>query len=174
MAQTAESNAGGPPAVAGLVRCSRSACSFCCTNLPEEGFEPRRLRTLEDSAVGRLRRGVANFLMPGVQYVYFLGGMTIIVAPGLSQSAEVAWMLLFVAFLNVMLITPIVLFAALHERIRPGLNRMKSWLGRNGARLAGGILAFFGVYLSCADSGSSPSRSTHGRARDSRAAYFTP
>jgi len=91
--------------------------------------------------------GVANFLMPGVQYVYFLGGMGVIVAPGLSQAAEVAWMLFFVLFLDLMLITPIVLFAVMRERAEPVLFRLKTWLGRNGARLAGAILAFFGLYL---------------------------
>jgi hypothetical protein len=116
---------------------------------PAEGSElPKWMRTLEGFPPwAAFTWGFVNFLLPGVQYIYFLGGMAIIVAPGMSQTAEIAWTLFFVGFLDLMLITPIVLFASMHERIRPGLDRTKSWLGRNGARLAGGILAFFGVYL---------------------------
>jgi len=91
--------------------------------------------------------GAVNFLMPGVQYAYFLGGMTIIAAPGTNQAEQVAWMLFFVAFLDLMLVTPIILYLVYKEKAAPKLDAIKNWLGRNGGRVAGGILAFFGAYL---------------------------
>lgn len=91
--------------------------------------------------------GVVNFLTPGVQYVYFLGGMTILASANMDQTDLFIWMLAFVAFLDIMLVTPIVLFVVYKEKAAPKLDALKGWLGRNGGRVAGGILAFFGAYL---------------------------
>lgn len=91
--------------------------------------------------------GAAFVAAPGIQYVYFLGGMDAIAGSGVSDGAKLLLLLAFVLSLQVMLVVPIVLYAVAGDRARRPLDSFKRWLGRYGARVGGLILGVFGAYL---------------------------
>jgi hypothetical protein len=91
--------------------------------------------------------GFAAVAAPGVQYVYFLGGVSIIDEAGLGTAESLALLAVFVLLLQAMLVTPIVLYAMLRSRARPALDSMETWIITRGRLVGSVILAALGVYL---------------------------
>ena len=91
--------------------------------------------------------GFAFVAAPGVQYVYFLGGVGIIDETGLGTAQSLALLIAFVVLLQAMLLAPILLYAALRSRARPLLDSMQAWIVTRG-RLAGSIILMtLGTYM---------------------------
>jgi hypothetical protein len=91
--------------------------------------------------------GFAAVAAPGVQYVYFLGGVSIIEEAGLDTAESLALLAAFVLLLQAMLVTPIVLYAILRTRARPALDSMEAWIVTRGRLVGSLILGALGVYL---------------------------
>jgi len=89
--------------------------------------------------------GFTNVAMPGFQYVYFLGGLAVIYKSGLPPVSQLILLIIFSAFLQLMLLTPIALYVAFRSRADPMLGSLREWLARWGNVLIGGILLFFGA-----------------------------
>ncbi len=106
---------------------------------------PRWLRTLKRlppwAAFGY---AIYNCALPGAQWVYFLGGIAVIAASGLSAESEFTLLVVFVMLLETMLVTPIVIYYRKRERAQVTFDRMDVWLGRHATTVFGGILVMIG------------------------------
>lgn len=90
---------------------------------------------------------VYNCALPGAQWVYFLGGTAVIAASGLATDAQFVLLLVFVALLEVMLITPIVIYYRRRESARATFDKLDVWLGRYASTVFGGILLMIGAFF---------------------------
>ncbi|MDH4140069.1 MAG: GAP family protein [Coriobacteriia bacterium] len=91
--------------------------------------------------------GLAMMAAPGVQYVYFLGGMGVAVNSSLDSLTQFLLLLAFIAFLELMLLSPIVVFALGGGRSTAMMQSFKQWLGRNEFKVFGAIIGAFGLFL---------------------------
>ena len=91
--------------------------------------------------------GLLDCAAPGVQYVYFLSGMTVIAGAGMSAEEEMLWLIGFALFLQLMLLTPIVIYVVFRSHADRILGAFKGWLARWGNVMIGGILLMFGVLM---------------------------
>ena len=92
----------------------------------------------------------AGFMMvalPGIQYVYFLGGIGVIHKAGMSAAQMLIVLVVFVAFLQLMLLSPIVIFRLGGKRSEELMARFKVWLGKNEFKVFAVILLGFGGFL---------------------------
>jgi hypothetical protein len=89
--------------------------------------------------------GFLFMLMPGIQYVYFLAGMAVIASAGLGPIAEIGLLVLFVGALEVMLLTPLAIYAIHPRTSRALLERLKVWIGRNGQVVGAVVLTVIGI-----------------------------
>jgi hypothetical protein len=94
---------------------------------------------------GAFGLGFLFMLVPGVQYVYFLAGMTVIASAGLGPIAEIGLLVLFVAALEVMLLTPLAIYAMHPSTSRAVLEKIKAWIGRNGQVVGAVVLTVIGI-----------------------------
>ena len=83
---------------------------------------------------------VYNCALPGVQWVYFLGGTAVIASSGLSWGPQLILLTAFVASLQVMLVTPIVIYMRRRERAKAAFDRLEAWLARHATTVFGLIL----------------------------------
>jgi hypothetical protein len=113
---------------------------------PSEGSKPDWLRIYEGLppllifAYGAL--GVAS---PGIQYVYFFGGVGALASEGLPAGQEILLLVVYVALLQTMLIAPIVIYVVYRDRADRVFDSMKSWLSRRGGFVIGLVLLGFGI-----------------------------
>lgn len=84
--------------------------------------------------------GAGMMAMPGTQYVYYLSGMAVIAGSGLGTPTEVVLTLAFTFFLELMLLTPVVLYSVSRTHADRALTAFKRWLGVWGLRVSGAIL----------------------------------
>lgn len=91
--------------------------------------------------------GFATMAAPGIQYVYFLGGMGVIPTSSLSTAERVVMTLGFTAFLELMLLSPLVIYILGGERSAAAVQSFKIWLGRNEYKVFGTILACVGLLV---------------------------
>jgi hypothetical protein len=91
--------------------------------------------------------GFLDVAAPGVQYVYFLGGLGVIKSAGMSSGQELVWLVCFSAFLQIMLLSPIALYLLFRSHADRILDSLREWLARWGNVLIGGILLMFGVLM---------------------------
>jgi len=88
---------------------------------------------------------VYNCALPGVQWVYFLGGTAVIASSGFSWGPQLIMLAVFVASLQFLLVTPIVIYARRREEARAAFDRLEAWLARHGTRVFGAILIMIAV-----------------------------
>lgn len=91
--------------------------------------------------------GLFDCAAPGVQYVYFLSGMTVIASTVPRQDEQLLWLLGFSAFLQLMLLAPIVIYAVFRSHADRILDGFRGWLVRWGNVMIGGILLMFGALM---------------------------
>jgi hypothetical protein len=82
-----------------------------------------------------------------VQYVYFLGGVGVIDDARLGAAQSLVLLTAFVLLLEAMLVTPILLYAALRSRARPLLDSMQAWIITRGRLVGATVLIVLGVYF---------------------------
>jgi len=87
---------------------------------------------------------VYNCAMPGAQWVYFLGGTAVIASSGFAWEWQILLLAAFVALLEVMLVTPIVIYYRRREDAKATFDRIERWLGRHAATVIGGVLVTIG------------------------------
>lgn len=104
-------------------------------------------------ALGKVRpwmafvAGLAMMAAPGVQYVYFLGAVSVLSNAELPTSQTFMLLLLASVMLEAMLLSPIVLFKLGGDRSKELTNRFKHWLGRNEFKVVAVIFFFFGSFM---------------------------
>ena len=81
-----------------------------------------------------------NCMLPGAQWVYFLGGTAVIAASGFDAPRQLLLLTVFVVLLQTMLVTPIVIYYRRREKAQATFDKLDYWLGRNGSTVLGGIL----------------------------------
>jgi len=91
--------------------------------------------------------GFAFMLLPGVQYVYFFAGITVIASSGLAPLEEIVLLVVFVLLLETMVATPLAIYAIRPHASKALLERFKGWIGRNGPALGAAIFAILGIAL---------------------------
>lgn len=113
----------------------------------EAGGLPRWLRAIDGIKPWMsFLAGFGTVAAPGIQYVYFLGGVGALAASGLAWPAKLLALGLFTAFLELMLLTPIILFVLAGNRAEAAVRSFKRWLGRNEFRVFGAVLGVLGVF----------------------------
>lgn len=78
---------------------------------------------------------------PGVQWVYFLGGMTAVRAARLPAAEQTALLLVFIVIVESMLMTPALIYAVNPRGASKSLERFKEFLLRQSHRITAVILA---------------------------------
>jgi hypothetical protein len=89
--------------------------------------------------------GMWSCMLPGAQWVYFLGGCAVIATSGLNSVEQFTMLLIFIALLEVMLVTPIVIYARRRERAKATFDRLDLWLGQHASTFFGVILSAIGL-----------------------------
>ncbi len=87
---------------------------------------------------------VYNCALPGAQWVYFLGGCAVIASSGFDAEWQFLLLVVFIMFLETMLVTPIVIYYRKREDARETFDRLDVWLGRHASTVFGGILLMIG------------------------------
>ena len=91
--------------------------------------------------------GFAMVALPGIQYVYFLGGIGVMHKSGMSAPQILFVLVIFIALLQVMLISPVVIFRLGGKRAEEYMARFKRWLGTNEFKVFAVIFLGFGGFL---------------------------
>jgi len=94
--------------------------------------------------------GGFNCALPGVQYVYFLGGIGVIASSRLAWEVQFVYLLVFSLLLQAMLVTPIAIYVWQRKRAEAIFGKIDSWLAKNGSTVVGLILSGIGglfVYI---------------------------
>ena len=140
-----------PPAMremAGFTLILAGVLLFATRPRAAQDAPPRWLRAVESIPPWlSFTWGFLAVAAPGFQYIYFLGGVGLIYKSGLSPLGQLLALVGFSAFLELMLLTPIALYAVFRSRADAMLGSFKEWLARWGNVLIGGILLFFGTLM---------------------------
>ena len=91
--------------------------------------------------------GVMVVAAPGVQWVYFMGGMDLVIGAETSSGAALVVLLAFVAALQVMLVVPIAIYLVFPTTARERLDAFGKWIRSNSHRTSAVILGLVGGYL---------------------------
>jgi len=91
--------------------------------------------------------GFAMVALPGIQYVYFLSGIAVLAASSLTVPQTAVALLVFIAILELMLLTPILIFVMSGERGRAAVAKMKAWLTKHEYQVGGAVLFVFGGFM---------------------------
>jgi len=94
--------------------------------------------------------GFVNVAMPGMQWVYFLGGLAVIAAARLEPLDQVVLLAIYVLLLQVMLVAPILIYAWRRERAERAFARIEAWLTKNASRVIGFLLVGMGILFAIA------------------------
>lgn len=89
--------------------------------------------------------GLFNCAAPGVQYVYFLGGIGVIASSGLTAAEQFVVLVVFALLLQTMMVVPIVIYIWQRERAQAVFDRLDLWLATHGSTVMGVILAGIGA-----------------------------
>jgi len=89
--------------------------------------------------------GMWSCMLPGAQWIYFLGGCAVIATSGLNDVEQFTMLLVFIAGLEIMLVTPIVIYARRRERAKATFDRLDMWLGQHASTFFGVILSGIGL-----------------------------
>jgi hypothetical protein len=140
-----------PPVVAwGLAALLIGMGAWLVTRKPKsEGLQednlPKWLKTLKRlppwAAFGY---AVYNCALPGAQWVYFLSGTAVIAASGLVWESQVVLLGVYVALLETMLVTPIVIYYRRREKAQATFDKLDRWLAVHATTVFGGILIMIG------------------------------
>lgn len=90
--------------------------------------------------------GVVLVAMPGVQYVYFLGALGVLLTQTGEFLVRIVGLALFCAIVQLMLLVPVIAFVRRRDSAQARLDAIKVWLTHNGNRVTAGLLGLFGVY----------------------------
>lgn len=113
-----------------------------------ENERPRWLQALESIKPWMaFWTGFAMVAAPGIQWVYFLSGAAVLADAPLNTAETFIALVLFVLFLELMLLTPIVLYVASGDRAVTLVARFKAWIVANEHRVAAVVLAVFGGFM---------------------------
>ncbi len=114
----------------------------CTTAESDPADLPKWLRELKRlPPLASFGYGVRSCALPGAQYVYFLGGCAVISTSGLPSFEQFGLLLVFVAGLEVMLVTRIIICARRRDAAEKTFQRIDSWLGQHATTVFGVILA---------------------------------
>jgi hypothetical protein len=91
--------------------------------------------------------GFAMVALPGIQYVYFLGGIGVMHNSGMSWAQVLFVLVVFVAFLQLMLLSPVIVFRLGGERAERYMASFKVWLGKNEFKVFAVIFLGFAGFL---------------------------
>jgi hypothetical protein len=91
--------------------------------------------------------GFAMVAFPGIQYVYFLGGIGVMHKSGMTAPQVLFVLVIFVALLQLMLLSPVVIFKLGGKRAEEYMARFKVWLGKNEFKVFAVIFLGFGGFL---------------------------
>jgi hypothetical protein len=91
--------------------------------------------------------GFITVAAPGIQYVYFLGGMSVLAGASLNTPETLVLLVLFVAFLEIMLVVPLGIFLLFRRRAEELLARFKNWIEVNNRATTAVILALLALYF---------------------------
>jgi hypothetical protein len=91
--------------------------------------------------------GFAMVALPGIQYVYFLGGIGVMHKSGMTAPQVLFVLVVFVGILQLMLLTPVVIFRLGGKRAEEWMERFKRWLGTNEFKVFAVIFLGFGGFL---------------------------
>lgn len=97
--------------------------------------------------------GAYNCAMPGAQWAYFLGGCAVIASSGLAWQWRIVLLVSFIAVLESMLVTPIVIYTRSRDEAQAVFAGIEGWLAVHAPRVIGGIFVMMGalfVYLALA------------------------
>jgi Sap, sulfolipid-1-addressing protein len=91
--------------------------------------------------------GFAFCAAPGAQWLYQLGALGIIQDLDVRLTTQLAWLVAIVFALELMLLTPLVLYVVMREHADTVLARLRVWLENNSARAAAYVLGTLGALL---------------------------
>ncbi len=91
--------------------------------------------------------GFVLVALPGVQYVYFLSGVGVIAASSLMVPEAVLILVAFIAFLQLMLLAPIVIYKASGSRGEEAMRKAKVWLTAHEFQVMAVVLFIFGGFV---------------------------
>jgi hypothetical protein len=90
--------------------------------------------------------GALLVALPGVQYVYFIGALSVLITGTNDFITQIVGLLFFCAFVQLMMLAPIVAFVRYNDAAQPRLDAMKNWLAHHGNQVTAGLLCLFGGY----------------------------
>lgn len=115
---------------------------------PKAGAEPGWMRVYEGlPPLIVFGYGFVSVASPGIQYVYFFGGIGAIASGDLPSWEELILLLVYVLLLQTMLVVPIVIYVLYRERADRIFDGIKAWLSRRGGTVIGLVLMGFGVFF---------------------------
>ncbi|MDP2401101.1 MAG: GAP family protein [Actinomycetota bacterium] len=91
--------------------------------------------------------GAISVASPGIQYVYFLGGIGVLLASPLATGPRVAILLALIVAVQVMLLVPVVVYALSRNAADRTLETMRCWIEEHRNRIAGSVLLFAGIWV---------------------------
>lgn len=91
--------------------------------------------------------GFTMVALPGIQYVYFLSGVAVLATSSLTVPQTVLALLTFIAVLELMLLTPIVIFVRSGERGQEAMAKIKTWLTKHEYQVGAAVLFVFGGFM---------------------------
>ena len=91
--------------------------------------------------------GFAMVALPGIQYVYFQSGIGVLAASPLAASETFVIMVGFVAFLQLMMLTPIIIFKVSGSRGEAKMRKAKVWLTTHEFQVMAAVLFIFGGFV---------------------------
>lgn len=113
-----------------------------------KGGEPGWLKAAENAPPWfAFAYGFWNVAAPGAQYAYFLGAMGVLGLSGLPLVEKLVLLLVTVALLQAMLLTPIVIYLRDRDRAEVVLGKARDWLAANGNTVLGLMLSGFGLFM---------------------------
>jgi len=91
--------------------------------------------------------GFATVAAPGIQYVYFLGGTGVLGSAQLAVPETTILLLVMIVMMELMLLTPVLIFKLGGTRAEEWMGDFKDWLGRNEFKVFAVIFFFIGLFL---------------------------
>ena len=109
---------------------------------------PRWLKALEGVKPWMaFSAGFAAVALPGIQYLYFLGGIGIMAKSGMSTGEVLFVLVVFITFLQLMLLSPVVVFRLGGKGAEESMALFKVWLGKNECKVFAVTFVGFGGFL---------------------------
>jgi hypothetical protein len=119
--------------------------------VPEPATKPRAIDTMSDRARTILQKGNSPWLSGGIGVAIgaasleFLAALVIIASSGVSKTAEVAALLMFLVVGNALITVPLVTYLFAPSQTRTWIERFQNWLRTRGRKEFAAILAAMGL-----------------------------